>query len=601
MTPSSPPSYTFLDTQRSPLLTSLASKLPNPSTNIPHQTSIPTAPPITDPTQSPPHTGPNSPGPTFPTNQPTSHEPNNIQTQTQNNPLPPPIFDPPNPQTNTNPVNEPPRTHPMITRSQSGIVKPIERLSLHTSSLSPIPKSPFIALKDPNWCNAMYDEYNALVKNGTWILVPRPSNVNLVRSMWLFKHKFHANVVKPATIRTVLSLVVSQQWPIHQLDVKNAFLNGDLSETVYMHQPPGFVNSRYPNHVYLLQRSLYGLKQALVLGSSGLQGSQVAYLLIYVDDIILTASSPVLLQQIVDSLHKEFDMTDLGALNYFLGISAVRHPTGLFLSQKKYARQLLERAHMVNCNPSRTPIDTDSKLGPDGVPVQDPTLYRSLAGGLQYLTFTRPDLSYAVQQVCLYMHDPREPHFAALKRILRYVQGTLELGLQLYASATTSLVGYTDADWAGCPSTRRSTSGYCVFLGDNLLSWSAKRQHTISRSSAEAEYRGVANVVAETAWIRNLLRELHSPLLTATLVYCDNVSAVYMSANPVQHQRTKHIEIDIHFVRDMVKAGHVRVLHVPSRFQYADIFTKGLPSALFEDFRSSLSVRPPPAPTAGAY
>ncbi|GKC72495.1 ribonuclease H-like domain-containing protein [Tanacetum coccineum] len=129
-----------------------------------------------------------------------------------------------------------------------------------------------------------------------------------------------------------------------------------------------------------------------------------------------------------------------------------------------------------------------------------------------------------------------------------------------------------------------STSGYCVFLGDNLLSWSAKRQHTLSRSSAEAEYRGVANVVAETAWLRNLLRELHSPLSTATLVYCDNVSAVYMSVNPVQHQRTKHIEIDIHFVRDMVTAGQVRVLHVPSRFQYADIFIKGQPLALFEEF-----------------
>ncbi|GKA89345.1 ribonuclease H-like domain-containing protein [Tanacetum coccineum] len=446
----------------------------------------------------------------------------------------------------------------MVTRSQAGIVKPIDRLSLHTSPLSHIPKSSFLALKDPNWSNAMHDEYNTLVKNGTWILVPMPSNVNLLGVDF---DKTFSPVVKPATIRTVLSLAVSRRWPIHQLDVKNAFLNGDLSET----------------------------------------GSQVAYLLIYVDDIILTASSSVLLWQIIDSLHKEFDMTDLGALNYFLGISAVRHSTGLFLSQKKYALQLLERAHMVNCNPSRTPVDTDSKLGPDGVPVQDPTLYRSLAGGLQYLTFTRPDLSYAVQQICLYMHDPREPHFAALKRILRYVQGTLDLGLHLYASATTSLVGYTDADWAGCPSTRRSTSGYCVFLGDNLLSWSAKRQHTISRSSAEAEYRGVANVVAETAWIRNLLRELHSPLLTATLVYCDNVSAVYMSANPVQHQRTKHIEIDIHFVRDMVKAGHVRILHVPSRFQYADIFTKGLPSALFEDFRSSLSVRPPPAQTAGAY
>nr|GFA27331.1 ribonuclease H-like domain-containing protein [Tanacetum cinerariifolium] len=184
--------------------------------------------------------------------------------------------------------------------------------------------------------------------------------------------------------------------------------------------------------------------------------------------------------------------------------------------------------------PTGTPVDTDSKLGPEGV------------------------------AICLYMHDPREPHFAALKRILRYVRGTVDFGLQRYASATTSLVGYTDADWAGCLSTRRFTSGYCVFLGDNLLSWSSKRQHTISCSSAEAEYRGVANVVAETAWLRNLLRELHSPLSTATLVYCDNT-------------------------------GHIRVLHVPSRYQYADIFTKGLPTALFEDFRSSLSVWLPPA------
>ncbi|GJY97002.1 ribonuclease H-like domain-containing protein [Tanacetum coccineum] len=305
----------------------------------------------------------------------------------------------------------------------------------------------------------------------------------MVRSMWLFKHKFHADgtlsrykarlvandssqqlgvdfdetfspVVKLATIRTVFSLVVSRKWLIHQLDVNNAFLNGDLSETIYMHQPPGFVDAR--------------------------QGSQ-------------------------------FAMTVLGVLNYFFGISAVRHSTSLFLSQRKYALQLLEGAHMVNCNPSRTPVDTESKLGPNGVPVQDPTMYRRL--------------------------------------------GTLNLVLHLYASSTTSLVGYTDADWAGCPSTRRSTLGYCVFLGDNLLSWSVKRQHTLSRSNAEAEYRGVANVVAETAWLLNLLRELHSHLSTATLVYCDNVGAVYMFANHAQHQRMKHIEIDIHFVRDMVTAG----------------------------------------------
>ncbi|GJY31253.1 ribonuclease H-like domain-containing protein [Tanacetum coccineum] len=160
-----------------------------------------------------------------------------------------------------------------------------------------------------------------------------------------------------------------------------------------------------------------------------------------------------------------------------------------------------------------------------------------------------------------------------MKRVLRYIRGTTDLGLQLFRSTTSQLIAYSDADW----------------------------QDTLSRSSAEAEYRGVANVVAETSWIRNLLRELHTPLFTATLVYCDNVSAVYMFANPVQHQRTKHIEIDIHFVRDKVAAGHVRVLHVPSRFQYADIFTKGLPYPLFADFRSSLSVCKSSALTVGAY
>ncbi|GKA41432.1 ribonuclease H-like domain-containing protein [Tanacetum coccineum] len=276
-----------------------------------------------------------------------------------------------------------------------------------------------------------------------------------------------------------------------------------------------------------------------------------------------------------------------------------RNASGMFLSQQKYATEVLDRAGMLNCKPCRTPVDTDSKLSADGALIFDSTLYRSLAGALQYLTFTRPDISYAVQQVCLFMHDPREPHLSALKRILRYVRGTLSYGLQLYSSTTSSLVAYSDADWAGCPTTRRSTSGYCVFLGNNLLSWSSKRQFTLSRSSAEAEYRGVANAVAETCWLRNLLRELHTPLATATLVYCDNVSAVYLSSNPVQHQRTKHIEIDIHFVRDLVATGAIRVLHVPSRYQYADIFTKGLPTSLFDEFRTSLSVRCPPAPTAG--
>ncbi|GJX49407.1 ribonuclease H-like domain-containing protein, partial [Tanacetum coccineum] len=236
----------------------------------------------------------------------------------------------------------------MVTRSQARIVKPINHLSLHTSPLSPIPKSSFLALKDLNWSNSMHDEYNALHKfhpDGTLSrykarLVTNGSSQQLGVD---FDETF-SPVVKPATIHVVLSLVVSRRWPIHQLDVKNAFLNGDLSKT------------------------------AMPLGLD------------------------------------------------FLLVVVILHCLSI---HEKYALQLLERAHMVNCNPSRTPVDTDSNLGLDGVPVQDPTLYRSLAGGLQYLTFTRPDLSYAVQQICLYMHHPREPHFAALKRIMRYVQGTL--------------------------------------------------------------------------------------------------------------------------------------------------------------------------------
>ncbi|XP_062104494.1 uncharacterized mitochondrial protein AtMg00810-like [Humulus lupulus] len=266
-------------------------------------------------------------------------------------------------------------------------------------------------------------------------------------------------------------------------------------------------------------------------------------------------------------LASEFAMKDLGPLSYFLGIGVTRHENGLFLSQKRYAEEILQWASMSNCSTCPTPVDTKSKLSATtDAPYDDPTKYRQLAGALQYLTFTRPDISYAVQQVSLHMHDPRNAHMHALKRILRYIQGTLMFGLHLYKSPIGKLVSYTDADWGGCPDTHRSTSSYCVFLGDNLISWSSKRQPTFSKSSAEAEYRGVANVVSETCWIRNLLLELHCPIRKATLVYCDNVSAIYLSSNPVQHQRTKHIEMDIHFVREKVACGEVRILHVPYRY-----------------------------------
>nr|GEY37567.1 ribonuclease H-like domain-containing protein [Tanacetum cinerariifolium] len=282
------------------------------------------------------------------------------------------------PDTNSNPAS----VHPMVTRFRVRTNRPTKCLNLHVSSISPLPKSYNDAFNDPNWQNAMFDEYNALIKNDTWTLVPQPTDANIVRC--------------------------------------------------------------------------FGILHVLII-----HGSHTAYLLLYVDDIVLTASSETLLQQIITSLHQELSMTDPGSLNYFL----------------------------------------ESNLGDDGDHVYDPTLYWSLASSLQYLTLTRPDISYAVQQVCLYMHDPREPYFSALKRILRYVRGSLDYGLQLFSSSTTSLVAYSDSDWAGCATTRRSTSRYCVFLGNNLLSWSSKLQPTLSRSSAKAEYRGVANDVAETCWL----------------------------------------------------------------------------------------------------
>nr|AAN34944.1 Putative retroelement [Oryza sativa Japonica Group] len=445
--------------------------------------------------------------------------------------------------------------HAMVTRSQTGNLHPAQRFNYTAmqTSVSPVPSNYRSALADPNWHAAMADEYKALVDNNTWHLVPQPPGANVVTGKWIFRHKFHSDgtlarhkarcvvrgysqqhgidynetfspVVKPATIHVVLSIAASRSWPIHQLDVKNAFLHGNLEETVYCQQPFGFVDPSEPTAVCLLQKSLYGLKQAprawyqrfatyirqLGFTSSASDtslfiykdGDNVAYLLLYVDDILLTASSTSLLQHITARLHSEFAMTDLGDLHFFLGISVTRSADGLFLSQWQYAVDLLRRAGMSECHPTATPVDARCKLSAtDGAPVSDPMEYRSLAGALQYLTLTRPEIAYAIQQVCLFMHDPREPHLALVKRILRYIKGTLHICLHIGTAPVDSLTAYSDADWVGCPDSRHSTSGYCVFLGENLVSWSSKRQTTVSRSSAEAEYRAVAHAVAECCWL----------------------------------------------------------------------------------------------------
>lgn len=255
---------------------------------------------------------------------------------------------------------------------------------------------------------------------------------------------------------------------------------------------------------------------------------------------------------------------------------------------------------MSECHTTTTPVDTRSKLSTSAdPPVANPSDYRSLTSALQYLTPTHPDIAYVVQQACLFVHDLREPHLALVKRIMRYVKGTLDHGLSLSSTSSSTLTVYSDTDWAGYPDTRPSTSSYCVYLGDNFISWSSKRHMTVSRSSAEAEYRAVAHVVAECCWVRQLLVELLQPISSATIVYYDNISAVYMTANPVHHLRTKHIELDTHFIREKVSLGEVRVLHVPSSHEIVDIMTKGLPTPLFTDFWSRLYVRQALAVTAG--
>jgi hypothetical protein len=405
----------------------------------------------------------------------------------------------------------------MTTRGKRGLRFPA---LFEASALSPIPRSYRAALADPHWRAAMEQEYAALIGNNTWDLVPRPPHSNVVTGKWIFKHKFNADgslerykarwvlrgftqrpgidfsetfspMVKPAIVQTVLSLALSRGWPIHQLDVNNAFLHGTLSETVICAQPTGFEDSTHPDYVCRLNRSLYGLKQAprawynrfashlLQLGfieaktDTSLfvyhKGADMAYLL-YVDDIVLIASSLPTLRRIINALQQEFPMKDLGRLHHFLDMHVQHSTSGIYLSQNQYMIEILERAGMSDCKPCTTPFDVNPKLPSDGAPVSNPTDYRSLAGALQYLTFTRPDIAYAVQQVCLHMHDPRESHLAALKRILRYIRGTLHLGLFLRPTSQTELIVYSDADWAG--SVRTPADPHLAMLSSSATTWS---------------------------------------------------------------------------------------------------------------------------------
>ncbi|WVZ71392.1 hypothetical protein U9M48_019984, partial [Paspalum notatum var. saurae] len=422
----------------------------------------------------------------------------------------------------------------------------------------------------------------------------------MVTGKWIFLHKLNSDgtiaimlvgfsvasriiltfspVVKPTTIHTVLSLDLSNNRPVHQLDVKKAFLHGILSETLtltpFVSTNLYMVSSRLlmPGTVILLltYRLWVFLRLSLTPPSSSTNRIQSLNLLLYVDDIVLTALSPTLLRQLLTALQASFPMKDFGLLQHFLGITVTRSPSGMMLSQQQYALDLLERTSMTACKLCSTPVDTQTKLSTSGDTMADPTLYRSLVGALQYLTFSRPNITYAYT----FISERASPYCGQAHSSLPVGHHRSQTLSWLHRSFSSHI--YTNADWPSCPNTCRSTSGYVVFLGDNLIFWSSKCQPNVSRSSAEAEYLTIANGVAEASWLLQLLQELHHPPQHTTLVYCDNVSDVYLSSDPMQRQRTKHIEIDLHFVRECVAASVVCVLRVPTSSQFADLFTKSL-------------------------
>ncbi|KAM1452490.1 hypothetical protein ACFX2I_039449 [Malus domestica] len=534
--------------------------------------------------------------------------------------------------------------HPMQTRSKSGIIKKrVFLASVHSAvevDLTTIEPATYkSALKVPVWYSAMQEEIEALYSQNTWSLVDLPPNKNLVGCKWVFKIKRNADgsiarhkarlvakgfsqeqgldygetfspVVKPTTVRLVLALAAQFNWPLRQLDVKNAFLHGILNEEVYMSQPPGFEDSRYPYLVCKLHKSLYGLKQAprawndrftQFLPQLGFNntysdsslfvkcvGAEIVILLLYVDDIIITGSAAATIQQVIAQLTTEFELKDLGPLHFFLGIQITRTASGLLLSQEKYIQDLLKKTEMLDSKPAATPcLPYNRLLKDDGQPFNNPALYRSIVGALQYLVFTRPDIAFSVHQVSQFMQVPMISHFTAVKRILRYLKGSLNHGIS-YSSGELILKAFSDADWAGDPNDRRSTTGLVVFLGNNPISWSSKKQQTVSRSSTEAEYRALSSTAAELDWVQQLLTFLKIKLEYTPVLFCDNMSAIALSFNPVQHQRTKHIEVDVHFVRERVANKKLLVQFVSSSEQFADILTKGLSSPLFTTHCSNL-------------
>ncbi|CAJ2665920.1 unnamed protein product [Trifolium pratense] len=493
------------------------------------------------------------------------------------------------------------------------------------------------ALKDENWTNAIKAELSALMHTNTWNLAHLPAHKRAIGCKWIFKLKLHADgtverykarlvakgftqtegldyletfspVVKMTTIRLLMAIAASQNWPLFQLDVNTAFLHGDLNEEVYMKPPPG-LDLPHPDLVCKLQRPLYGLKQASrqwntkltdTLISSGYIQSKSDYslftkqshagftvILVYVDDLVLGGTDMDEITTLKTLLNDKFSIKNLGVLKYFLEFEVDRTSKGISLCQRKYTLDLLNDAGLLGAKPCTTPMQPHLQLhNTSGTLLSDPTAYRRLIGRLLYLTHSRPEISYAVSKLSQFLSAPTNEHMLAGLHVLKYLKNSPGKGLFFSSSSSLSIKGFCDSDWASCPDTRRSTTGYCFFIGSSLISWKSKKQNVVSRSSS----RALAQATCEGQWLLYLLKDFHISHDSPIVIYCDNQSALHIAANPVFHERTKHIEIDCHVVRDKIQQGIVHLLPVSSKDQIADILTKSLHPGPFSNLETKLGM-----------
>ncbi|CAL5432597.1 unnamed protein product [Camellia sinensis] len=423
-----------------------------------------------------------------------------------------------------------------------------------------------------------------------------------------------APVARMDTVRMIVALAAQKGWTLYQLDVKSAFLHGKLNEEVYVEQPKGYELKNNPQKVYRLKKALYGLKQAprawfirieAHFISEGFEkcysehtlfiktnkGGKILIVSLYVDDLIFTGNDELMFAEFKNSMLREFDMTDLGRMRFFLGIEVLQRSDGIYICQRKYALEVLKRFRMENSNSVHNPIVPGCKLFKDenGIGV-DETLFKQMVGCLMYLTATRLDLMFAVSLISRYMAKPTELHLLAAKRILRYLKGTTGLGVFYKKGWCEDLVGYADSDYAGDLEDRKSTSGYVFMLGSGAVAWSSRKQPIVTLSTTEAEFVAAAACASQAVWMKRILEKLSLEESKCTAILCDNSSTIKLSKNPVLHGRSKHIDVRFHFLRDLTRERAVELVYCGTQDQLADMMTKPLTLDAFQRSRSQLGV-----------